>query len=238
MSARRRQILSAGLLAAVTAMFASKSGVAGERLINQTLAADPNGSIEISNLAGRVEVVGWDQAAIAVEGTLSPRVERLDFSSAEDHAQVRVILASSKSNLFFGKGAAQLVIRVPHASSLTLNVGSAELSVKGVIGPLRIESISGPIQLESAAADHANVDIKTMTGNVRFNVDGEPLSAFHIETLTGKIKSCFGPPPIKVAYGMGMRWIFNEGSSVGKIKVVSQSGSVSLCARSIAALTP
>jgi len=46
--------------------------------IDQQVAADPHGIVEIADTEGVITCSGWDQAQVAVRGELGPGAERVD----------------------------------------------------------------------------------------------------------------------------------------------------------------
>jgi len=244
MSKPDRGFLSAKwLVTAFVAAIAPRAHSA-ERLVDQTLAADSQGTVEIHAVAGRIEILAWDRAEIAVSGALGSGVERLDLTSAAGRAQVRVVLPEKKNRLYVGDGKSTLVIHVPRASSISVAAGSAQLNVQGVAGRQELQSLSGSVETEVRAdtrvkslsgnvtlhaREEAQVDVETMTGDVVLTVAEKPAGAFNIQTQSGKIDNCFGPRPIKAAYGPGSRLTFGDGADVGKITVLTTSGDVRLC---------
>ena len=49
--------------------------------INKRAAADPTGSVEVSNVSGTVTVTGWDRNEVEVTGELGEGTERLEFTT-------------------------------------------------------------------------------------------------------------------------------------------------------------
>ena len=80
----RLAIMGCALLYGATAFAAGNQ-------INITRTADPKGQVEVDNVSGSVEVIGWDRPEIDVSGTIGERVERVDLNVTGDHATVRVL---------------------------------------------------------------------------------------------------------------------------------------------------
>lgn len=169
---------------------------AAPRSVDQKLAADPQGRVEISNVAGRVAIQGWDRAEIAVTGTLGEDVERLEFTSAGGRAEVRVVLP--KSSRYMDDGDADLVIRVPARSEVTTSVVSADLVSRGVVGRQQIQSVSGNVEAELATDSRVNsvsgdlrlvgkgsdrLEVRTVSGNLV--VDGGAGGEVQVHTVSG-----------------------------------------------------
>jgi hypothetical protein len=76
-----------------------------DRVVDLHKPADPEGQVEIIDVSGHIEIVGWERPEIAVSGTIGDRVERVDVSTDGDHATVRVVLPAL--SLSGGSGAAK-----------------------------------------------------------------------------------------------------------------------------------
>src|SRR5262245_12627642 len=112
--------------------------VLAEDEIDRSLQADAKGDVDISNVAGTVNVTGWDRNEVRVTGSLGESVERLDFNVEGKRTVIKVVL--KKSSHWDDGGDADLSIRVPAASRLDINTVSAELTVKGVTGLQRLQT--------------------------------------------------------------------------------------------------
>ena len=91
--------------------------------------ADPAGTVEVVNVEGSIEISGWDQPTVEVNGTIGEKVERVDVTSSANHTTVRVVLPSGNS--WNGDSSAHLKIRVPQKSALEVSLVSSDLRVSG-----------------------------------------------------------------------------------------------------------
>ena len=80
----------AALLAAT--LFATQAVADDEEMIDKRLAANPTGQVEVSNVAGSVNITGWGRNEVHVTGELARGVERLEFTSSGDRTVVKVVL--------------------------------------------------------------------------------------------------------------------------------------------------
>src|SRR3982750_3791565 len=65
---------------------------AGSDSIDRKVAPPANGEVGISNVAGTIDVRGWDRNEVQVSGHLGSGVERLDVESAGGRTVVKVVL--------------------------------------------------------------------------------------------------------------------------------------------------
>jgi DUF4097 and DUF4098 domain-containing protein YvlB len=145
-----------------TALLAAGPAVRAGTPIEQSAAADPTGSVEVSNTAGTVRVTGWDRNEVAVSGELGEGVEKLEFAVADKVTRIKVILPRKASNV----EDTNLVIRVPAASRLSVNTVSADIDVQGLLGAQRLQSVSADISTAAAGED---VECKSVSGDVAVN---------------------------------------------------------------------
>ena len=128
--------------------------------VTRKSAADPKGEVEIVNVAGLVEVIGWDRAEVQVHADLGRGVERLDFKTEGTRTRVKVVLPGMSGS----SGSSDLIVQVPRGSSLNVNTVSADQNVSGVRGSQRLQAVSGDIETEFGPGD---LEAKTVSGSIR-----------------------------------------------------------------------
>jgi DUF4097 and DUF4098 domain-containing protein YvlB len=122
-------------------------------------AADPRGEVDVINVAGSVEVVGWDRAEVQVEADLGSNVERLDFRTEGTRTVVKVVLPRMSGS----SGASDLIVKIPRDSSLNVNTVSADQRISAVRGGQRLQAVSGSIETEFGPGD---LEVKTVSGDI------------------------------------------------------------------------
>jgi hypothetical protein len=120
--------------------------------------AEPTGRVEISNVSGSVEVIGWDRPQVDVRGELDGDVQRVDVTSRKGLTSIKVVLPSQSSH----GGEAALKVRVPKGSEIEVVVVSADVRSTGVLGVQRLKTVSGDIVAELAQAE---TEVKTVSGD-------------------------------------------------------------------------
>jgi hypothetical protein len=150
--------------------------------IDKRAAADPRGEVEIVNVAGSVHVRGWDKPEVAIEGDVEER-NRLEFSSQGSRTIIRVVSAGDRRGR---SGEAELIVRVPEASALSVNTTSANQAIKGVKGRQRLQSVSGDIDTQVAAED---LFLKSISGDVLVTGTGSGSSSGlrRVTTVSGDL---------------------------------------------------
>lgn len=128
---------------AVAVMLVSVSAWA-DQAVDKRLPAKPDGIVEIDNVSGSVEIVGWDRDEVHVEGTLERNVTRMDFESHNGRTRINVVVP--KLGRWRHKSAF-LTIHVPEKSCIRVEVTSARAEVKDVWGSMDIETVSGEVNV-------------------------------------------------------------------------------------------
>jgi hypothetical protein len=149
--------------------------------IERSFAVIDTGDLVLSNIAGTVEIRGWDRDEIDVKATKRPgnwlpwgspeeafRATRIDI---EQHGQRVSVKTSRQSDGGFAAilqwlgGVAQVdyVVRVPRSSNVLVDLVSGRLSVEDVQGNLIIRTVSARQELRSLAG---NLVISTVSGGV------------------------------------------------------------------------
>jgi DUF4097 and DUF4098 domain-containing protein YvlB len=152
-----------------------------ERPVDKSAPADPQGEVEISSVAGEVSIAGWDRDEVQVTGTLGDQVERLDFVSDPKRTVIKVVMKKGSAGWDDDEGEAELSIRIPAGSRLAANTVSADLSVTGIRGALRLQTVSGEMSSEIAAED---VEAKTVSGDIVLRGENKP-AVVTVTTVSG-----------------------------------------------------
>lgn len=161
------------LLSLVFGVSLAGSVIAGE--INETIDAAADGQVDVVNIAGSVEVIGWSNHSVQVTGTLGDKVEELILERNGDRVLVKVKVPRNSH----GKIASELVVHIPEMSSLDVSAVSADIDVEGVAGEQSLQTVSGDIETETGERDIA---VESVSGDIE--VDGEGEDA---ETAAGTV---------------------------------------------------
>src|ERR1700723_4098782 len=123
--------------------------------VDEHRPANPQGAVEIDNVAGLIDVRGWDKSEVAVSGTIGKDVERVDVTGDSNRTSIRVVLPRG---MHFGMsdGEARLVIHVPTNSSVSASLVSSDLKVSAVHGALELRTVSGNISGEGGGGFRCN----------------------------------------------------------------------------------
>lgn len=164
-------------LAALTA--GSLCHAASDDHFSRTVAAQPQGVVDISNVAGLVEVTGWDRSEVSVEAELDEGVERVDVTSEGNRTGIKVVLPNGGSR----HAEAKLHIKVPKNSEVDVSAVSADVKSSGVLGVQRLTAVSGDMTTEIAGSD---AELKTVSGDMKVRGHGQP-ARLRITSVSGDV---------------------------------------------------
>lgn len=167
-------------MVAICALFIA--GVSMAEDIDRTLDVDKDARISISNLAGDVEVQGWNQDRVHITGELGDDVEELIFERDGKQVTIKVKVPDRS----WGKKdvTSDLSIRVPQGSSLNVSTVSADVDVKGVRGEQQLQTVSGDVTVEAFAAE---ISAEAVSGDVEVEGKGDA-GVWRFTTVSGDIR--------------------------------------------------
>lgn len=188
---KQKLLVSAALAAACAPAFAATP-------IHETRALSPSGSVEISNVVGRIQVRACQCGEVKIEGSLGKQVEKLEIDGNSDHLEVKVKYPKNNSGHV---EPTQLLLTVPLQASLDIDGVSADIDVQDVAPKkLSVNSVSGNVLVAAApkefegnnvsgdsnvTVNSSDVAINSVSGNItlRGRLDGRVKA----ETVSGDI---------------------------------------------------
>lgn len=198
-------------IAIVAAAPLGARAAAAERSIDRRIAAKPEGTVEISNVAGRIEVLGWDRAEVQVKGKVERDVERVDVVTEGDRTIVKVVLP--KVVLKPGtQTEAFLTVQAPRTAEIKVSTVSADIVSRELRGAQHLSTVSGEVV---AALGQGEAQVKTVSGDVTLrgrgaageggaaiasrvktvsgNLDFEGAGSLEVETVSGDVRAKLDP---------------------------------------------
>ncbi len=154
---------------------------AGEK-IDKTLAVDASGLVRMAAARGRIDVLGWDRNDVSVAGTLDDLTKSVTF---ETSGSTTTFSVATPDNLNRGEGS-KLLIHVPAASRLRVEVVSADVSMKGVRGGIDCNSVSGDVDASDLPG---RIDIATVSGHIELARAEAAEGATTLSSVSGDIEA-------------------------------------------------
>jgi hypothetical protein len=191
--------------------------------VDEHRPANPQGAVEIDNVAGLIDVQGWDKSEVAVTGTIGKDVERVEVTSDSNRTSVRVVLPKG---MHWGMhdGDAHLVIHVPTNSSVSASVVSSDLKVSAVRGALELRSVSGNISGDGGGDLRAN----DVSGDIHFTATAA--KRIEAKSISGDVVLTAGNTDIEASTVSGDARLTLGTVSRARLKTVSGNISAALTA--------
>lgn len=207
-------------------------------------AASATATVSVSNVAGSVNVVGWDRNEVQVGGELGDGAKPLAITGDDKHLSIKVEPRGGSGWFNFGGDSRMapttLELHVPRAASLDIDVISAPLVVDGLAGgnikintisgnarinartvALEVDSVSGSVAL-SGHADRAS--LQTVSGEILAPSLGEQVK---LQTISGRIQAGGGPwRKLSLSTVSGDVQLTGGLTSGGDVDIDSMSGDV------------
>lgn len=180
------------------------------------------GRIELSNVAGKVTVRGWDRNDVQLTGTLSDGLQLRQEKSAN---RVRWEIEYPRRG---NNGGATLTLNVPRSVELLLSTVSADQDISGVdVRRLQADTVSGNLAAVGRSGDSV---LNTVSGNVTSRLQTPRLD---VNTVSGRIEAGGG-----VSGEIGAQTVSGRvGVDAGRIQrlvVETVSGGIDLSATALA----
>lgn len=192
-------------------MLAALPAAAQDR-VDERRPAAPDGTVVIESGAGVLRVTGWDRSEVAVSGTLGAGAERLAIRT-EDR-KTRVEVEPARHSHF---AHADLDVKVPAGSQVSIESFQARVEVSGVKGAVRVETVNGSISV-TAAADQVHAE--SVNGGI--TVRGRS-ARIHVESVNGPV-SVSDPGPDVQAETVNGRLTVAGSSGLARARLDSVNG--------------
>jgi DUF4097 and DUF4098 domain-containing protein YvlB len=147
------------------------------RTVNERRPLKADARVEVSNVAGLIEVEAWDRNELHLTGTLSEEVEKLEITGNESRLKIEVKLPRRTRNV----DDTTLRLRVPAGISLEAQGVSADIKVRGLKGDVETSTVSGDVELD---VQSRNVEARSVSGEV--TVDA-PAAMTRVESVSGDV---------------------------------------------------
>jgi DUF4097 and DUF4098 domain-containing protein YvlB len=155
----------------------------GAQKVDKSIAAAPDGYVEIEHLNGVAQIKGWERQEVKVVGVLGDKTDKFIFERDGNEVVIKV-----KVKRAYGWGnndddGDDLQIFVPKNSKLSYTSVNAEVDLSGIAGGVEVNTVNGGIEGNALSGrirlDSVNGDIRAdkLSGDVK------------IETVNGDIHS-------------------------------------------------
>lgn len=161
-------------ISAAMILLLSASAFAGQS-VDKTWDIDSKGTISIENIAGSIEIIGWDRAEAHLTGELGDSVDELEINATGSSLQISVINRNQRN-----VDSTELKLMMPKGATIEASAVSADIDISDLDNEkLTASSVSGDIDVDAVSR---RVAIETVSGDLEFNGDTSRISA---ETVSG-----------------------------------------------------
>lgn len=160
------------------ALGAAAARAEGERPVDERRPLQADARVQVSNVAGLIEVEAWDRNELHLTGTLSEQVEKLEITGNESRLKIEVRMPKRTRSV----DDTLLRLKVPAGISLEASGVSADVDVRGIRGDVEASTVSGDVKLEVGSK---NVEARSVSGDV--TVQAPAAAVTRVESVSGDV---------------------------------------------------
>jgi len=208
-----RLIAALGLLLPLAAQAATR--------VDERAPLGAGGRVELSNIAGKVSVRGWDRNEVALSGSMADGLT-LKQDRSTNRVRWEVVYPRNGNN-----GGATLELRVPRAVEVQLGTVSADIDVAEVdVRRLQANAVSGDIAATGRSGETA---LTTVSGSIRSQVQTPRLD---LRAVSGSVQATGGSGEVAAETVSGS--IKLDTGRVQRLGAEAVSGSLNVAAAGLA----
>ena len=200
--------LLALLLLALALLAAPPLGAA--TTVQRSVSAGPTGRVDVHLFDGSVRIEAWERAEVQVVASFERAADQLELKSSGSAVSIEI---SSRNP---GRSRANLVVQVPRASNLYIEVLSAAVEVKGLVGDLEVEAVNGSIVI---AGGPRRVEAQSVSGSIELESTGS--ESLELETVSGSLRAVAVAARVTANTVAGPMRLRLSGLESGKFETVS-----------------
>ena len=187
----------------------------GRTQIDTTVRLDPQGTVDLSLISGRIRVTAWDRPDVRVSAT-TDGTQRLRFDASP--ARVTLTIEHDRTRGRHGGGDVRYDVTVPRGARLNLETVSGDISATGTQGEIDASSVSGDVDVTGGAR---SVNVESVSGSVRVSQVNGNLRA---ESVSGGVRAEGVTGTVEASTVSGMISLVNIQSR--DVRTESVSGSI------------
>ena len=131
---------------------------------------DADASISIENIAGEIEVRGWDKNEAHLTGELGSSVEELEVNATSSSLEISVMNRNERNI-----DSTELMLMIPVGASIEASAVSADIDISNLDNDkLTASSVSGDVEIQATSQW---VSIESVSGDVEFGGSTGRMSA-------------------------------------------------------------
>lgn len=202
---------------ALTSMFVAAPLFAGDK-VSESMSADGVTQVVIDNESGRVDIVGWTENTVSVEGELDDEALEFIFEKNGSTIDIRVEMPKKKRSWSNDEGSV-LDIKIPKSLRMSFEGVSTDVFVKDLDNGADIQTVSGDVEAK-------NIKERTHIGSVSGKLETVNLAdKVTLSTVSGNIedRDSSGRLTLKSVSGE-----ISASSTASEVKAEAVSGDIRL----------
>jgi DUF4097 and DUF4098 domain-containing protein YvlB len=146
--------------------------------VDETWDVDADVMVTVENIAGEIEIVGWDKSQVQLTGELGDSVDELEISASSASLKINVDNKNMRN-----VDSTTLKLRVPEGAAIDASGVSANIDVRNLDNAsMTASSVSGDVEVDISSR---RVSIESVSGDVTFTGQTARISA---ESVSGDIE--------------------------------------------------
>lgn len=227
-----RNVLSTIVLCAALPMV-----TLADESIDERWDVNADAKISVENIAGEIEIEGWDRNEVHLTGSLGDSVKELDIDQSSTGLEISVVNRDERHI-----DETVLKLKVPESAVITASAVSADIEISGLDNEkLTASSVSGDVQVHVISQW---VSIESVSGDVGFSGQTARISAesvsgdIDLSGISGNIEATTVSGDMELEAGAmisgkfetvsGDMEVATEVSDNGKLSAESMSGDVTI----------
>ena len=191
-------------------------GSDGNGQINERRPLNADGRVYVNDVAGTVVVNAWGRNEVLLTGELGSSDDHLEITGDASNLSFAVKLPKHSHS----SGDSDLRLMVPAGARVELETVSADASVQGTRGPLKVTTVSGDVGVDVQSQE---VVVQTVSGDVILRA---PSKATQANTVSGDLHLSGLQGKLTVDTVSGNLSV--KGSSFSELRLKSVSGDMGL----------
>lgn len=223
-------------IAATLLMLAPVTAFAGKP-VDESWDLDADAMVSIENIAGSIEIRGWDLNEAQLTGELGNSVEELEISASDSSLRITVANRNERN-----VDNTKLMLMVPSGAGIDASAVSADIEVSGMNNEkVSASSVSGDVGVNALSR---RISIESVSGDVEFGGETERISAesvsgdIDLSGISGEVSATTVSGDMELQGGLfdsckletvsGDMTVSAEISDNGKLRAESMSGDVTI----------
>lgn len=191
------------------------SVIAGQA-IDEHWDIDANAVVAVENVAGKIEIQGWEKNEAHLTGMLGNSVDELEVDASRSRLEIKVVNRNEMSI-----DNTDLKLMVPFGVNINVSAVSADIGVSGLDNEkLKVFSVSGDLDI---SASSRRVSLESVSGSVDFSGYTARISA---ESVSGDLSLSGVSGEIAASTVSGDMVLVAENVERGKLETVSGDAEV------------